>query len=228
VSSIGVFNYGLVKIVVESNDEDNEYLDILDKIDLYPSVPSIVQNNCHVSGKLKLKHVELSDDELTKKIKIVTQYGYIGTDPDTFNTTILDLSNVSENITIHKMIARSWAQNKINDILLINNDEESQNQQLLKLGRKYNLVTPNSSLIVLENLDQYLMHEIEPSEALTDMKKKYLEIISKRKKEKTDKEYEKINQINNWWDRRKSWYSSQFFLENYNKNLYYISCNIMI
>ena len=35
---------------------------------------------------------------------------------------------------------------------------------LVEVGKKYGLVTPSTSLIVLETLDQYLEHEIRPPE----------------------------------------------------------------
>jgi hypothetical protein len=101
---------------------------------------------------------------------------------------------------------RFWAQRKIDELLLFPDVKE--NEAVLKqLGQKYNLVTPNTSLIVLETLDQYLKYEIEPPLTLPEIHKQYETIMKKREKEKKTKDDEKILVVLNMWKRRVAWWN---------------------
>lgn len=101
---------------------------------------------------------------------------------------------------------RFWAQRKIDELLLFPDVKE--NEVVLKqLGQKYNLVTPNTSLIVLETLDQYLKYEIEPPLTLPEIHKQYETIMKKREKEKKTKDEEKIVVVLNMWKRRVAWWN---------------------
>ena len=49
----------------------------------------------------------------------------------------------------------------------------AEDAKLLAAGREFQLVTPNTSLIVLDNLGQYLQYRIRPPETLPDMRAEY-------------------------------------------------------
>jgi hypothetical protein len=104
------------------------------------------------------------------------------------------------------LLKRFWAQRKIDELLLFPDVKENESM-LNQLGRKYSLVTPNTSLIVLETLDQYLKYEIEPPLTLPEIHKQYEIIMKKREREKKNKEEEKLVIVLNIWKRRVAWWN---------------------
>lgn len=62
------------------------------------------------------------------------------------------------------LLATVWAKRRMSDLA---NQADSRKDEFLKLARKYSVAGPNHSLIVLETLEQYLEHDIEPSEKLS-------------------------------------------------------------
>ena len=62
------------------------------------------------------------------------------------------------------LLATAWAADRIKDL---SSQSERREEEFLMLGRKYGVASPVTSLIVLENLQQYIEHDIEPSEKLS-------------------------------------------------------------
>ena len=70
------------------------------------------------------------------------------------------------------LLRRLWAQKKLGDLLI----HEQRNQaEIVALGKEFGLVTPFTSLMVLETLQQYLQYGIEPPKSLTPMRNAYLQ-----------------------------------------------------
>jgi len=81
------------------------------------------------------------------------------------------------------LVPRFWAQRKIDELRLFPEIPENENL-VLELGKKYSIVTPNTSIIVLEKLEQYVKYEIEPPVNLTKMHNEWMAIMSLKKMEK--------------------------------------------
>lgn len=62
------------------------------------------------------------------------------------------------------LLATVWARRRMNDLA---NQADSRKDEFLALARKYSVAGPDHSLIVLETLNQYLEHDIEPSEKMS-------------------------------------------------------------
>ena len=62
------------------------------------------------------------------------------------------------------LLATAWAANRVADLA---SQAESRKEEFLELGRKYGVASPVTSLIVLESLDQYITHKIEPPKAMS-------------------------------------------------------------
>lgn len=62
------------------------------------------------------------------------------------------------------LLATVWAKRRMSDLA---NQADSRKDEFLKLARKYSVAGPNHSLIVLETLEQYLEHDIEPNESMS-------------------------------------------------------------
>ena len=62
------------------------------------------------------------------------------------------------------LLATAWAANRVADL---GAQAESRKEEFLELGRKYGVASSVTSLIVLESLDQYLTHKIEPPKSMS-------------------------------------------------------------
>ncbi|MBQ7731556.1 MAG: DUF2135 domain-containing protein [Lentisphaeria bacterium] len=89
--------------------------------------------------------------------------------------------------------------------------------EFLTLGQQYGLVTPGTSMLVLESLDQYLEYSIRPPETLPEWRAKYDErqaqIAKDKAKEKADAATEKDKRIEQLASRYQSeiidWYDGK-------------------
>jgi hypothetical protein len=111
----------------------------------------------------------------------------------------------------NRIVARAWAGMEAQKIAL--QDSAQTKEQLLALGRKYGLVTPGTSLLVLESLDQYLEYDIEPPATLPDMRKAFHKQKAALKKE-TDKQHKKkLKTVLSWWRARIEWWEREFTVD---------------
>ena len=72
------------------------------------------------------------------------------------------------------IIRAFWAQLLIDDLSAF---PEANRSALIEAGKFYGLVTPHTSLLVLETLQQYVRYRVEPPESLKGMRKKYKEQV---------------------------------------------------
>lgn len=63
-----------------------------------------------------------------------------------------------------KLLATLWAADRVQDLA---SQAESRKEEFLALGRRYGVASPVTSLIVLEDLQQYIDHKIEPHPGLS-------------------------------------------------------------
>ena len=86
-----------------------------------------------------------------------------------------------------KLLRLFWAQKKIEDLQIFLKRNE---KELVATGKEYGFVTPGTSLIVLESLQQYVQHEVAPPKSLPDMRTAYFAAIAERpaKGTKTNRE----------------------------------------
>ena len=116
--------------------------------ELYPSIPTPVSGNIMLSGRVS------SLDR-----QIILQFGF---DSNVIEERKIDLKK-SLNSEIE--IDRIWAAKKISELDL-NYDRNKQEIELL--GRKYGIVTRNTSLMVLEEVADYIRYNIDPPAELLE------------------------------------------------------------
>ncbi|MCP4155550.1 MAG: carboxypeptidase regulatory-like domain-containing protein, partial [bacterium] len=95
-----------------------------------------------------------------------------------------------------------WAQEKIRCLM----KSPNRNKDVTDTGKKYGLVTPGTSLIVLESLQQYIQYRIKPPESLPKMRDAYESRITKQK----NREKEKFEAIVRQWGKRVHWWKRDF------------------
>lgn len=118
--------------------------------EMYPMVGTPVSGSFSMAG-ISLKATN----------EVVLQFGYDET-PILEKTIIIDASNQASNeVNIEKL----WAQKKIAYLEIqykLNADE------IEMMGKKYGIVTQNTSLIVLESLNDYIQYDIVPPAELRE------------------------------------------------------------
>jgi hypothetical protein len=105
------------------------------------------------------------------------------------------------------LIGQLWAQQKVDELSVL---AERHGAELLELGRRFHIVTPNASLLVLETLDQHLEHGIAPSSSRSKMRKAYDRHISRRRSEEVRRQESKLDQVSAWWQDRVQWWEKEF------------------
>jgi Ca-activated chloride channel homolog len=86
------------------------------------------------------------------------------------------------------------------------------------VGRDFNIVTPNTSLIVLETLEQYVEHEITPPTSRKAIYAAYRAEMEKRARIAKTETADKTNRLVSLWRDRVNWHDKQF---QYAKNFKY-------
>ncbi len=106
-----------------------------------------------------------------------------------------------------KTLATAWAARRVD---ALSPQAEQHRDELLALGRRFSIVSPVSSMIVLENLDQWLEYDIEPPDNsplhAAWLKNRKSDAERARQKEENDAEW--LEEITSMWDMRVAWYNS--------------------
>lgn len=130
---------------------------------------------------------------------ITLQFGY-GKTVVLEKTIELDLAKQKTNyISVDKI----WAQKKINEL---ETQYETFKDQITNIGKKFGLVTRNTSLIVLDDVADYVKYEIDPP---AELKGEYTRLMAiKERKEKLQDKRSLDDAVNyyskliHWWNRK--------------------------
>lgn len=146
------------------------------------------------NGRIKLLG-QLTADEATVQINYAD-----GTLSDPF---VLRAADAKEG----KVLVTAWASARVNQL---SPRADQMEDELLSLGRTYGLVSPATSLIVLETLDQWVRHEIEPPASLPQMRNQWQSAMKSRPKNQGLTESERVDQLVRLWENRVSWWKTDF------------------
>ena len=100
---------------------------------------------------------------------------------------------------------RIWAQKKIAELELRPNKHED---EITELGKEHSIVTRNTSLIVLDRLEDYVTHRIIPPEA--DLRQKYLAKLEQQQKEKDKSREKRLAGVIKKFEQRVAWWNKTF------------------
>lgn len=106
-----------------------------------------------------------------------------------------------------RLVARAWAGRMVEELAVFPDRNEA---AMAELGRRFGLVTPVTSLIVLETVQQYLEHQIEPPATWPEMRAQYLAGLDARKGRERQQRTAKIDRVLAWWKERVSWWEREF------------------
>jgi tetratricopeptide (TPR) repeat protein len=111
----------------------------------------------------------------------------------------ITLDNTVQN-TIEVNIEKLWAQKKIANLEL---QYEKNAEEIEILGKKYGIITKNTSLIVLENLQDYIMYDIIPPAELREEFDRIKKQEQDRNIAKQNSNWENVHSyftaLNSWW-----------------------------
>lgn len=104
------------------------------------------------------------------------------------------------------LVARHWAKQRADTLSLF----ADRNREALRiLGRQYNIVTANTSLLVLETLEQHLEYGITPARSRAAMYDAYLGRMTERTKLAKQEEQSKLNHLLALWNERTQWWGQE-------------------
>ncbi len=96
-----------------------------------------------------------------------------------------------------RSIARAWAGRQAQALAICGGEFSD---EVLELGRRYGLVTPGSSLLVLEDLEQYLEYDIEPPATQPDLRDAYRQFRETAIQEKAREQKKQIASVLRLWE----------------------------
>jgi len=161
---------------IESNSDVRE---------VYPSVSTPVRGNFSIAGILDASRTSLT-----------LRFGY-GNKVEQRIMVNLNTKDASQQANVHRI----WAQKKINELDMC---YEKNKEELTELGQQFGIVTRNTSLIVLETLQDYITYNIVPP---AELQAEYFRWKKDRDEERLRNERDFIteaisaaNTLKNWWN----------------------------
>lgn len=152
----------------------------------YPSLPVAVGRNFSVAGITRQPNQILT-----------LQFGY---DHKITYRKVVTLNSIKNSITNFD-IGKLWAQKKIAELDI---NYESNKQEIEALGKRFGIVTRNTSLIVLESVNDYIQYDIEPP---AELREEFDKIMKQRNNDGQVKENENftrslnmMKELSNWWN----------------------------
>ncbi len=159
--------------------------------DVVPGLPVPALGPMPVCGKL-----------IGKSADITLRYGLAG------KTMVTRSFRIQKNDGFSGDVLRPyWAQRQLDEWLL---QPEKHKEAIRDLGRTHGLVTPETSLIVLENLNQYVRHQIRPPASLPEMRTQYDARSAEKAREKSRSQEKRIEAVLALWQKRVAWWEETF------------------
>ena len=155
--------------------------------EMYPMVGTQASGSFSVAG-ISLKATN----------EVVLQFGYNET-PILEKTILIDATNQASNeVSIEKL----WAQKKIAFLEI----QYKQNaEEIETIGKKYGIITQNTSLIVLESLNDYIQYDIVPP---TELREEFDKIMKQQITNAQAKKYSNWENVANYYQQLMSWWNN--------------------
>jgi len=100
-----------------------------------------------------------------------------------------------------------WAQMKLADL---ETDADANAAAIGDLGRRFNLVTSNTSLLVLETLQQYVQYGIVPPTSRKEIFTQFVEQLKQTKDQKTQAQKQRLDEVEKEWKQRVAWWEKEY------------------
>ena len=153
--------------------------------EVYPSIATPVGNNFSVAGIMEGTSADITllfgyGNKVEKRVKVNLQ---------------------SKDASKETFVHRIWAQKKINELDM---EFEKNKDELTELGQQFGIVTRNTSLIVLETLQDYITYGITPP---AELRSEYVQWQKNQESARQQREQSLLasaisaaNELKTWWD----------------------------
>jgi hypothetical protein len=155
--------------------------------EVYPSMATPVENQFSISGILKQKTAEITLNFGIGNKVLKTKKILISSEPSEYD------------------VARLWAKEQIKELSLQPKKNEN---AITRLGKSYSLVTPYTSLIVLETVEDYVQYEIEPP---VELMKEYKKLLALKLENEAQITRNQTNKIDKYAKNLKAWSKNKNF-----------------
>ena len=142
--------------------------------------------------------------------QIKLHYGYQGDKPLTRTFQVSRREAVEGTV-----LRRLWAEKKLAELMVFQKRNE---REIVALGKEFGMVTPYTSLIVLDTLEQYVQNEIAPPKSLPEIRDEYQRRIDTVEFQKKKQKADKLAAVLAMWKQRVAWWNGEY---KYPKDLKY-------
>ncbi|MCB0835261.1 MAG: DUF2135 domain-containing protein [Bacteroidetes bacterium] len=156
---------------------------------LYPSFSTPVNGDFSMSGKI-----------VSDKATITLNFG-IG--EEILYRKMIEIDPTTQDVKGMKL-DRIWAQKKLAELMVREDENEA---EMIQLGKRFSIITPHTSLIVLDRVEDYVEHEIVPPPELLST---YEELIAERNKNREIELFSHLDQVAENFAIRKDWWNQKF------------------
>ncbi len=106
-----------------------------------------------------------------------------------------------------RLAAQLWAEQRVAELAVF---PERHHDELLALGRAFGIVTPGTSLLVLESLEQHVEHRVEPPKSRPQLRDAYLQRMAAGERQARQKRQGKLERVVAMWEARLAWWHREF------------------
>ncbi|MCE3225475.1 MAG: hypothetical protein K0S32_26 [Bacteroidetes bacterium] len=103
------------------------------------------------------------------------------------------------------MVPKMWAQTKLAELDILYEENKT---EITELAKKYEIVTKNTSLLILDNLEDYLTHKVVPKNY--KLRKQYLAQVNNNKADERKKIFEHNVSVVNQFEELVKWYETNY------------------
>ena len=155
--------------------------------EIYPSGGQVLRGSFLITGRLRIPGA-----------KLTLHFGYGG------KTRFTRVVSLAREESSEAPVRRLWAQKKLAELEL---DKVRNAKAIVELGKAFGLVTEGTSLIVLENLQDYVQFKIEPP---AELRPEYDRLSALARKQEGDREKAHLEQVLKAFEERQRWWETAF------------------
>ncbi len=172
-------------------------LEVLEGVveDRWPRLARNVDGAFGLAGKL-----------LSRQAKVQVDFGFKGgkgSSDELLYRDTLEL-DFNQHGSTTGLVPRIWAQKKLAELDMY---YEEKQEEIMSLAQRFGIVTRNSSLIVLDRVEDYVQYEIEPP---AELRAAYNAAIAEKKEQKKVQLFAHLDQVAEDYAIRKAWWEREF------------------
>ncbi|AYN00094.1 VIT domain-containing protein [Chryseobacterium sp. 3008163] len=165
---------------VESNDSLSE---------MYPALPQSIAQDFVLTGILKGNQ---------STVKVLFGYGNEVTETKTIHL------NTEKQSVKDWEISKFWAQKKLNELEIF---EQKNKDEIKNISRQFGLVSNNMSLMVLEDVNDYVRYKIPPP---AELQSEYNKIVKNNREEREERVQDLMSDAEEMAENLKAWWNTDF------------------